>query len=276
MVWRLDHPVMSTRHNRQVIAVCKRSQIRMQAVAELLLLSSDLMPVTTERLAVFGGCLAKCQDSILTRSKGLMVFANKVKEQLLSRLPDWNSISHFIMEICELVIGLIECSTHAAYLMVMTKPQCVPAIPGAVDRYRVCRATVEIEICCKELQTTPLEDMIPHFLVRACSDMNRYLTGFTDSCKAAADQIHNQNDRDQFKLCIKSFTSSASCLMAAVKSFNVKPSETHHQRCINFCEPVISSTRSAAKFATEPQFIGRGARLTAEGKETKKAVFGEF
>ena len=272
----LDQPtVMSTARAREVVSACNRGQARMQAVADLLLLTSDSRPVTTESLSFFGESYPKCRETIITRTKGLLVLTGKIHDQLHSVTAKWHDVCVCVQEICELVVGLTECSAHAAFLVAVNKSQCVIAVAGIVDQYKICRANVEIDLCCKQVQQATCEELSPPVLVQICSDINKNLTILTECCKNASEKTDDVNNQDQFKLCIKSFTSCASCLLSSIKCFKAQPTEIHLQRCIAFCEPLRHSTQATVNFATEEQFIGKPAILTQEAKEAKKSVLGE-
>ncbi len=270
-----SEPVMSTTHSREVVSTSIRGQARMQAVADLLLLSSDLRPVTTQSLSVFGESFSKCRETIITRSKGLLVLTGKINEQLHSVTAKWQDIGVYLQDICELIVGLTECCAHAAYLIAITKPNCISATPGIIEPYKICRANVEIQLLCKQLTQSTREELTPPLLVSLCLDINKNLTIMTESCKLASEKTEDLNNQDQFKLCIKSFTACASCLLSSIRCFNAKPTEVHYQRCIGFCEPLVASTRAMLNFATEDYFIGRPARLTSDGRDAKKVVLGE-
>ena len=270
-----EEPVMSTTHAREVVSTCNRGQARMQAVADLLLLTSDLRPVKTESLSVFGESYPKCRETIVTRTKGLLVLTGKINEQLHSVTAKWHDICVCLQDICELVVGLTECSAHAAYIIAISKPQCTPAVSGIIDQYKISRANVEIVLCCKQLHQATKEELPPAFLVQICSDINKNLTVLTECCKNASEQTEDENSQDQFKLCIKSFTSCASCLLSSIRCFKAQPTEVHLQRCLSFCEPLRASTQAVVNFATEEQFIGKPASLTQDSKEAKKSVLGK-
>lgn len=247
----------------------------MQAVADLLLLTSDSRPVTTESLSsFFSGSFPKCRETIVTRSKGLLVLTEKINEQLHSVTAKWHDICVCVQDICELVVGITECSAHAAYLIAVSKPHCAGAEAGIVDQYKVCRANVEIDLCCKQICQSSVDELCPQLLVHICSDINKNLTILTECCKDASENTNDIYSQDQFKLCIKSFTSCASCLMSSIKCFKAQPTETHQLRCITFCEPLRHATQAAVNFAIENQYIGKPSILTPEAKEAKKSVLG--
>ena len=266
---------MSTRQIRELVSVCSRCQTKMQSVADLLLLTSDPRPVSTA-LSVFGGSYARCRETIITRSKGLLVLTSQVNEQLYDVTTRWEDIGICLQDICELVIGLTECCAHAAYLIAISKHNCTPAVPGVIEAYRVCKADMEVGLNISLMKKSSLEDLTPHILVQACSNINRSLTVMSECFRYASERTRDVGNQDQFKLCIKSVTSSASCLISSIRTFKANPSRAHHQRCLGFCEALVSATKAATAFATEETFTGRPSQLTHEAKEAQKEVLGMY
>ena len=267
---------MSTSFAREVIATCTQSQSRMQAVADLLLLNSDVRPVTSESLAVFRESYSKCRETVITRTKGLLVITGRINEQLHNVLSKWQDVCICISDMCELVVGLIECCAHAAYLVAINKPNCRPAQAGLVDSYRLCRAHTEIELSSKQFKQLTIHELTPTVLVQICSDINKNLTILTECCRAASEESSDSYDQEQFRLCVKSFTTNASCFLNSIRCFKVRPEPMLYGRCIGFYDALTSSTKALVNFATEDPFLGKPAVLSPEGTEAKKVIFGRY
>ena len=149
----------------------------MQAVADLLLLTNDLRPVTTESLSVFGQSYSKCKDTIIDRTKGLQVLTGKIHEQINNIASKWQDICMCLQEICNLVVGLTECCAHAAYLIAVEKYECQAAVMGITDLYKISKARADIDLGCSRLNNLQVEDITPAVLVQIGQDLNMHLTG---------------------------------------------------------------------------------------------------
>ena len=82
-------------------------------------------------------------------------------------------------------------------------------------------------------------------------------------------------DQNQFKLCIKSITSTTSCLISSVKRFKSSPSVDHLRRIIAFCDPVVATSGALVTFASEEEFVGTPAKLSDKATEAHKSVLGK-
>ncbi len=272
---RADTGGMSSSYAREVTSVCTHNQARIQAVADLLLLSTELRPISTDGLSVFRESYSKCRETIITRTKGLLVLTGRINEQLHSVLSKWHDICTCIEDMGELVIGIIECCTHAAYLVTINKPNCCHAEPGLVDHYKICRANLEIQLSCQQLKQSSTAELTPAVLVQICSDINKHLSILTDCCKIASEKSTNPHDREQFKLCVKSYSANASCFMLGIRYFKKEPTDVHCGRCVGFADSLLASTNALINFATEDEFIGKSATLTSECEDIKKSIFGK-
>ena len=268
--------VMSTAHAREVVSACNRSATKMQRIGELLLLSSDIRPLTVETLSVFGESYNKCRETIVSRTQGLNVLTTAVNLQLHSVTARWHDVAECMREICELVTSLTECCSHAAYLIATSFKDSVCARAGIVDHYRMSRANIDLELCCMRLKQSTTTDLSPPVLVDVCSDISRHLTILTECCRIASEMTANPTDQDQFKLCIKSLTANASCLLASIKCFKSCPTDTHYRRCVEFCEPLMASSTALISFATESEFIGQPAKITSEAQDAQKTVLSKY
>ncbi|XP_021920275.1 mesoderm development candidate 1-like isoform X2 [Zootermopsis nevadensis] len=131
---------------RALALTCELCQHRMQTVADLLLLTSDTRPVRTASLSVFGESVARCRETVASRTRGLTVLLRDLAA-LIHRdtATGIQEIRVCIEEICDLVVSLTECCAHAGYLLAVLQDGSCPEIPGPVDRYQLCRAAAETE-----------------------------------------------------------------------------------------------------------------------------------
>ncbi|KAB1256993.1 Talin rod domain-containing protein 1 [Camelus dromedarius] len=68
-------------------------------------------------------------------------------------------------------------------------------------------------------------------------------------------------------------STSASALLACVREVKVAPSELARSRCGSSAGRGAGGQRLVG-FATEPQFLGRAAAVSAEGKAVQTAILG--
>ena len=256
---------------------CHRASVRMQAVSDLLLLADDIRPVVSYSTVSYTGheSLAQCREAVISRTQRLLSDSARISERLHAAGVRWTEIAVSVTELSDLVVSLIESSTQTAYLTSSVEPECTPAVPGIVDPYAVSLPHLDIELSCQRLKRSAPSDLAPAVLVQTCEDINRCLTSLTSCCSHASQNASDPNSRDQFKLCVKSFTASASCLLSSVKRFKSDPTDIHHRRCVTFSATLVASTAATVNFATEPTYIGKPASLTSDAKEIKKNIFGE-
>ena len=260
---------------KTVVYTCNRSSAHMQAVADLLLLASDLHPVHIPSLAIYGDSYPKYRELVVTRTKGLLVLVSRLDEQLHSVSTSWQDVATSVEEMGQLVVDLTECCGQVAYLIATNCQGSRRATPGVVDKYTVLRAQLGVDVCCQHLRHIGRDGLTPALLVQTCASISNCLTVLTDSCRHASDNIQDEITSEQFKLGVRSFTASASCFLASAKCFKSSPTEVHFTRCVHFVESLAASTRAVVNFATEDEFTGKPAQLTGQAMECKKTILGE-
>lgn len=266
-------PGAGSQPRKRLVAVCDHCKGKMQLVADLLLLSSEARPVLFEGPAAAGAeSFEQCRDTIIARTKGLSILTHDVQSQL--NMGRFGEAGDSLVELGDLVVALTECSAHAAYLAAVATPGAQPAQPGLVDRYRVTRCRHEVEQGCAVLRATPLADMTPQLLLEVSQGLSRNLKFLTDACALASDQSRDRFAREQFKLGVKCMSTSASALLACVREVKAAPSELARGRCALFSGPLVQAVGALVGFATEPQFLGRAAAVSAEGKAVQTAILG--
>lgn len=258
--------------SREVATTCDMCNLKIQAIAELLLLSSDLRPVTSDALKIKGETFSQCQDIVTARTKELTVAINSISSLLHSITAKWNDICERIVGMTDLIIVLIECCSHSAYL-ISSQDQASDSKP-VIDKYCVCRASVDIDVSCARVKRSSIEELSPHTLVKICSEISRNLSLLTECCRNASEAVSEPSDQEQFKLCVKSITSNASCLLSSIRSFKSRPSDTSHRRCIAFGEALTVSTNALVNFAIEPEFIGMCAKVGPKTKSAQSRILG--
>ncbi|XP_039215264.1 cilia- and flagella-associated protein 161-like isoform X3 [Crotalus tigris] len=221
-------PSGSSLPRKKLVATCDLCKIKMQLVADLLLLSSDSRPVHTESLSVFGESFEKCRDTIIARTKGLSILTHDVQSQL--NMGRFTEVGDILGEMGDLVVSLTECSAHAAYLAAVEMPGAQPASPGLVDRYKVTRCKHEVEHGCGILKATPLADLSPQLLLEVSQNMSKNLKFLTDACVLASEKSKDRFAKEQFKLSVKCMSTSASALLACVREVKTSPSELTRNR----------------------------------------------
>ncbi|XP_070546810.1 talin rod domain-containing protein 1-like [Ptychodera flava] len=245
---------------------------RMQAVADLLLLTSDIRPVNTESLSVFGESYAKCRDTIIARTKGLSVLTRDVLQQMGS--GKYRECGDTLKEICGMVVSLTECSSHAAYLAATSEPGAIKSIPGIIDKYKVSRAKFDIEHSCNQIQNVPIVELSPFRIVTISGEISNNLHILTRACILASDASEEQFHKEQFRLCVKSVTACATALLSAIKKYKNTLDERNRTRCVVFCKPLVQACQAVVEYATEGEHLGTPAQLSESGKKVQTAILG--
>ncbi|KAK6185264.1 hypothetical protein SNE40_007534 [Patella caerulea] len=265
---------MTSDYARAVAVTCDRCQSKMQLISEMLLLSCDPRPVNTEEMQQLDGSFQSCKKEISLRLKDLSKTIQSVSSQVHTVSVIWADMSVEIQNLSDCAILIMECCSFAAYMIAINSADCVKAVPGLIDKYQLCRAGIELKLSCTRLKRSRLEDITSQVLVEVCSSISKALAVMTECCKNAIENAKDESDQDQFKLSLKSVTSSASCLLASVKGFQNNSNTNYLNRVISFCDPVITSSHALVTFATEEDFVGIPASLTMEARDKQKYVLG--
>ncbi|KAJ7311066.1 hypothetical protein JRQ81_006664 [Phrynocephalus forsythii] len=179
-------PSGNAAQRKKLVSICDHCKVKMQLVADLLLLSSESRPVHAESLSACGESFEKCRDTIIARTKGLSILTHDVQSQL--NMGRFAEVGEILAELGELVVSLTEYSAHAAYLAAVETPGAQPASPGLVDRYKVTRCKHEVEHGCGVLKSTPLAEMSPQLLLEVSQNMSKNLKFLTDACVLASEK----------------------------------------------------------------------------------------
>ncbi|TRY90278.1 hypothetical protein DNTS_025660 [Danionella cerebrum] len=244
----------------------------MQLVADLLLLSSETRPVMSADGVPVAETFEKCRDTVIARTKELSIIVHDIQSQL--NMGKFVEVGDRLVEMGDLVVSLTEYSAHAAYFAAVEIPGSQTAISGLVDRYKVTRCRHEVEQTCNTLRLTALPDLTPPLLLEVSQNILKNLTMLTDASSLASDKSKDKFAKEQFKASVKCMSTSATALLACVRELKACPSELSRNRCVLFSGPLIQAVHALVGFATEPQFLGKAAAITPDGKGVQTAILG--
>ncbi|XP_048825444.1 talin rod domain-containing protein 1 [Brienomyrus brachyistius] len=263
---------VSSQLRRRLSSVSDSCKGKMQLVADLLLLSSETRPVLTSEGLSVAETFEQCRDTVIARTKELSILTHDIQSQL--NMGRFAEVGDRLLEMGDLVVSLTECSAHAAYLAAVEMLGSQPALPGLVDRYKVTRCRHEVEQSCSVLRVTALAELTPQLLLEVSQSISRNLKTLTDASVQASERSKDRFAKEQFKLGVKCMSTSATALLACVKEVKTSPSELTRNRCVLFSGPLVQAVHALVGFATEPQFLGRPACVSPEGKAVMTAVLG--
>ncbi|KAK2869355.1 hypothetical protein Q7C36_001226 [Tachysurus vachellii] len=265
-------PSGSLQQRKRLSSVCDTCKSKMQLVADLLLLSSETRPVMTADGVPVAETFEKCRDTVIARTKELSIITHDIQSQL--NMGKFAEVGERLVEMSNLVVSLTEFSAHAAYLAAVETPGSHTAVPGLVDRYKVTRCRHEVDQTCSVLRVTPLSDLTPQLLLEVSQNIRRNLTTLTEASSLASEKSKDRFAKEQFKASVKCMSTSATALLACVKEVKTSPCELTRNRCVLFSGPLVQAVNALVGFATEPQFLGKPANVSADGKAVQTAVLG--
>lgn len=265
-------PGASLQQRKRLSFACDTCKSKMQLVADLLLLSSETRPVLTGEGVAVADTFEQCRDTVIARTKELSIFTHDIQSQL--NMGRFGEVAERLLEMADLVVSLTECSAHAAYLAALETPGSQPCLGGLVDRYKVTRCRHEVEQSCGVLRLSALQDLSPQLLLEVSQNISSSLKTLTDISSLASERSRERFAKEQFKLSVKSMSTSGTAFLACVKELKTAPSELTRSRCVLFSAALLQAVSALVGFATEPQFLGRAASVSAEGKGVQTAVLG--
>ncbi|XP_015245240.1 talin rod domain-containing protein 1 [Cyprinodon tularosa] len=265
-------PGASLQQRKRLAFVCDASKAKVQMVADLLLLSSETRPVVSSEGVAMADTFDQCRDTLIARTKELSILTHDLQSQL--NMGRFSEVGERLLEMADLVVSLTERSAHAAYLAAVETPGSQPCLPGLVDRYKVTRCRHEVEQSCGVLRVSPLADLTPQVLLELSQNISANLKTLTDISMLASERSRDRFAKEQFKLAVKSISTSGTAFLACIKELKTQPSELTRNRCVLFSAALVQAVAALVGFATEPQFLGRAAGVSAEGKGVQTAVLG--
>lgn len=269
--------VMSRHNGRDVVMLCEECHSKMLAVGELLLLSCEARPVFTSQadLELSKETFVHYRDKVIDKLNHILIVSRDISSQVHAGAVQWKSFGQRLQEMGALVVGLTELSAHIGYIMAVSFQHSHVSALGVVNKYKLHQAKLDLKFCCSRLKRSCVDDLDPHLLVELCSTISRALSAMTEVCRHASEHAREVEDQNQFKLCIKSITSTTSCLISSVKRFKSSPSVDHLRRIIAFCDPVVAASSALVTFASEEEFVGMPAKLSDKATEAHKSVLGK-
>ncbi|XP_062327185.1 talin rod domain-containing protein 1 [Osmerus eperlanus] len=268
----VNSPSGSLQQRRKLSSICDTCKGKVQLVADLLLLSSETRPVITSEGLSVAETFEQCRDTVIARTKELSILTHDIQSQL--NMGRFTEVGDRLLEMGDLVVSLTECSAHAAYLAAVETPGSQPCLAGLVERYKVTRCRHEVEQSCGTLRVTALADLTPQLLLELSQNISRNLKTLTDASSLASERTKDRFAKEQFKLSVKSMSTSGTAFLACVREVKTQPSELTRNRCVLFSAALVQAVNALVGFATEPQFLGRAATISPEGKGVQTAVLG--
>lgn len=257
---------------KRLSSICDACKAKVQLVADLLLLSSETRPVLTFEGGVLADTFEQCRDTVIARTKELSILTHDIQSQL--NMGRFSEVGDRLLEMADLVVSLTECSAHAAYLAAVETPGSQACLPGLVDRYKVTRCRHEVEQNCAVLRGSPLSELTPQLLLELSQNISTSLKTLSDISLLASDGSRDRFAKEQFKLSVKSISTCGTAFLACVREVKSQPSELTRTRCVLFSAALLQAVSALVGFATEPQFLGRPASVSPEGKGVQTAVLG--
>lgn len=269
---------MSRSDVREVVMMCEECHAKMVAIGELLLISCEARPVFTNAgdMELTVTRFVHFRDQVMDKLNHILIASSDISSQVHSGTVHWKPFCVRLHELSNLVIGLTELSAHIGYMIAINFEGSNLSVLGVVNKYKLFQAKLDLKFCCSRLKRSCVDDLDPHLLVDLCSTISKALSTITDVCKYASENAKDIEDQNQFKLCIKSITSTTSCLISSVKCFMSSPNVGHLRRIIGFCDPVVTTSSALMTFASEEEFVGFPARLSGEASEAHKSVLGNM
>uniref|UniRef100_A0A672GLT6 Talin rod domain containing 1 n=1 Tax=Salarias fasciatus TaxID=181472 RepID=A0A672GLT6_SALFA len=240
-------PSGSLQQRKRLSSVCDTCKGKMQLVADLLLLSSETRPVMTSE-GVAGG----------RHLRAVPRHGHRPHQGALHPDPRHP-----------------EPAQHGPlHRGGWTTPGSQPCLPGLVDRYKVTRCRHEVDQSCGALRVTPLPDLTPQLLLELSQNISTNLKTLTDISSLASERSRDplrqravQAEREKHEHERHGLPGVRQGGEDAAQRADPEPLRPVQRR------PGPGRQRPGG-FATEPQFLGRAASISAEGKGVQTAVLG--
>ena len=274
---------MNSSHSRAISTVCDLCSHKLQSVSEMFILSCEarpgqpgILPTKDKNSQPLTPELV-C-DKLFVSIRTITTLMNALVTHVHMIASKWFEVCEGVQELTKVAIDFMQLSSHISYLVAMNFPGSKPSTKGLVCKYVINLSGLEIKLSCNRLKKARVEELSPQLIIDLCSNISKHITIVTDACRTAGEKLSNSEDTlrtsDQFKLCVKSVTCAAGCLIASIMSYKAMPSTTHRGRIITFCEPVLASSSALVSFATEDEFTGEPASLSTESADVHKAILG--
>ena len=204
-------------HVKHIVLSCTQNTTRLQAVADMLLLSDHAWPVIHNQ--AFSNVYYRCKDELQAKCRDFLRLVSRIQECFNAPSPSLVELSNGLEKIVDAVVGLIELSAHISYLLVEHFPNCEWSVPGVIDLLRVRKIQLDLKMFGHLLKISSHDHLIPPVLVQIAACLNESLARLTKYCNSASDTVATALDREQLASCVKSLAAAGSCVMTSIRVF---------------------------------------------------------
>ena len=259
---------------RNMVVSCTQSTTRLQAIADLLLLSDQAWPVISKQ--PHSDSYESCKTALLDKLSCYVKLMATVKEGFCSQTTPWWDVPPALQSVQELLIDVTHLSAHCSYLLVQTMPSCKRATLGVVDQYKLRRSLLDVRMCANLMRISSHEQLIPPVLVDVAACLSENLSRVSGFCVAATSTVWQPSEREQLRACVQSMAASGSCVMTAIRLFKATPDDTHLRRCLAFFDALVANLSATESFLCESKLIGRPATLSKDASDKRKKILSEY
>ena len=259
---------------RNMVVSCTQSTTRLQAIADLLLLSDEAWPVVSQ--LPHCDSFHACRTLLLEKIHDYVTLMEHVKEGFCSQTTPWWEVPPALQSVQEILIDITHLSAHCSYLLAQTMPGCRRATRGLVDHYKLRRSLLDVRMCANLMRISSHEQLIPPVLVDVAACLSENLSRISGFCVAAASSVTLASEREQLRACVRSMSACGSCVMTAVRLFKATPDDAHLRRCLAFFDALVANLSATETLLSETRLAGRPAALSKDASDRRKKILSEF
>ncbi|KAJ3091552.1 Talin-1, partial [Quaeritorhiza haematococci] len=236
---------------------------------QTLSIASSKLDTGTNEVGANQDNYAECVGKMAESSKALFSCVGAVPT--LARGTDLGRVAGKVLDAANIVAGIADVSTRAAYLIGISDPSSVAATPGSVDRTAFVQAGNQIKEACRDMldpKNTAKEVLEKTALI--AKDTSTLM----NVCKAAgANPAVSPSARLQFVASSKELAAKTSTLANSIKRLatDLTNDESREQYVVASTQ-LIEAVDNLIAFAMSPEFAGTKAKISPQGNMAQKPL----
>lgn len=253
-----------------VNCACSSAVIKMQTIADMLLLQSDDTSITIQPLFNTDD-FKKCKDTIIKNAKGLAATIRQVNHQLRQR--QYGSLCKSLEMLADQVVTVTEATAHTAYT------NAVDSITSngqhSFNRYLLVKCELDITAACERLQfeygPTSSDE-----LLKTTSGVSDHVALIKRICLEAKDlESLPSEEKAQISLLGDTISAAFMCFVNCLKILTSNPqSSEYRQKSLVLSKPLLTSIASLRQITDTALLSDMPVLLQKKSSDPMTALLG--
>ena len=254
-----------------VNCVISNAVVKMQTIADMLLLQSDNSSITIQPLFNTDNNFKKCKDTIVKNAKGLAATIRQANHQLRER--QYGGLCKSLELLADQVVTVTEATAHMAYTTTIDSI----SLSGnhSFNRYLLVKCELDITAICERLQFE-YGLLSSEELLKATSEVSDRVASIKRICFDAKDlESLSSEEKAHISLLGDNISTALMCFVNCLKIFAANPHSSEYRRkCLILSKPLLASIASLRQLTDTTLLSDMPVLLEKNNSEPMIALLG--